>query len=151
MDDKVIDSRMADGGSATRRRRECLACGQRYTTFERVEELQLLVVEAVRRPGAVRAGQDPRRHPPGGQEPAHQRGDIAALAAGVEDEVRELGPGGGERGRRQGRPGAAPPPRPGHLPAVRLGLQGLRGPHRLRAGSGAAAEDDDAERGPPTA
>ena len=38
MDDKVIDSRMADSGAATRRRRECLACGRRYTTFERVEE-----------------------------------------------------------------------------------------------------------------
>jgi transcriptional repressor NrdR len=44
-DDKVIDSRPADGGVAVRRRRHCLACGRRYTTFERVEELGLTVVK----------------------------------------------------------------------------------------------------------
>lgn len=44
-DDKVIDSRSADGGEAVRRRRQCLACGRRYTTFERVEELGLTVVK----------------------------------------------------------------------------------------------------------
>ena len=49
-DDKVIDSRGADDGSAIRRRRECLACGRRFTTFERVEEVPLLVVK---RSGAV--------------------------------------------------------------------------------------------------
>jgi transcriptional repressor NrdR len=36
--DKVIDSRATDGGKCTRRRRECLACRRRYTTYERVEE-----------------------------------------------------------------------------------------------------------------
>ena len=44
-DDKVVDSRLADDGAAIRRRRECLSCGQRYTTFERVEELPLWVVK----------------------------------------------------------------------------------------------------------
>lgn len=44
-EDKVIDSRPADGGAAVRRRRHCLACGRRYTTFERVEELGLTVVK----------------------------------------------------------------------------------------------------------
>ena len=38
-DDKVVDSRVADDGGAIRRRRECLACGRRYTTYERVEEV----------------------------------------------------------------------------------------------------------------
>ena len=38
-DDKVVDSRSADEGAAIRRRRECLACGRRYTTFERTEPL----------------------------------------------------------------------------------------------------------------
>ncbi|MGH9024617.1 MAG: transcriptional regulator NrdR [Acidimicrobiia bacterium] len=42
-DDKVVDSRAADDGGAIRRRRECLACGRRYTTYERVEELGLVV------------------------------------------------------------------------------------------------------------
>lgn len=36
--DKVIDSRATEGGTVIRRRRECLACGRRYTTYERVEE-----------------------------------------------------------------------------------------------------------------
>lgn len=36
--DKVIDSRLTEGGQAVRRRRECTACGRRYTTKERVEE-----------------------------------------------------------------------------------------------------------------
>lgn len=44
-DDKVIDSRGAEDGSAIRRRRECLACGRRFTTFERVEEIPLVVVK----------------------------------------------------------------------------------------------------------
>ncbi|HVE45598.1 MAG TPA: transcriptional regulator NrdR [Acidimicrobiales bacterium] len=44
-DDKVVDSRTADEGAAIRRRRECLACGQRFTTFERIEELSMVVVK----------------------------------------------------------------------------------------------------------
>jgi transcriptional repressor NrdR len=42
-DDKVVDSRPSDEGSAVRRRRECLACGQRFTTYERHEEAPLVV------------------------------------------------------------------------------------------------------------
>jgi transcriptional repressor NrdR len=44
-DDKVVDSRPAEQGSAIRRRRECRSCGRRFTTFERVEELGLMVVK----------------------------------------------------------------------------------------------------------
>lgn len=44
-DDKVVDSRTADDGSAIRRRRECLACGRRFTTYERLEEVPLVVVK----------------------------------------------------------------------------------------------------------
>ena len=51
-EDKVIDSRSADEGAAIRRRRECLGCGRRYTTFERTEPLPLLVVK---RSGSVEA------------------------------------------------------------------------------------------------
>lgn len=43
--DKVVDSRQSDDGSSIRRRRECLSCGQRFTTFERLEEVPLLVVK----------------------------------------------------------------------------------------------------------
>ena len=45
LDDKVIDSRASDDGTAIRRRRECLSCGRRSTTFERLEEVPLLVVK----------------------------------------------------------------------------------------------------------
>jgi transcriptional repressor NrdR len=44
-EDKVVDSRPADHGQAIRRRRQCLSCGRRYTTYERVEELGLMVVK----------------------------------------------------------------------------------------------------------
>lgn len=44
-DDKVIDSRPADGGNSIRRRRECLSCRRRYTSFERIEEIGLYVLK----------------------------------------------------------------------------------------------------------
>ena len=44
-DDRVIDSRLAEEGAAIRRRRECTACGHRYTTFERIDEVPLTVVK----------------------------------------------------------------------------------------------------------
>jgi len=46
LDDKVVDSRTADDGTAVRRRRECLACSTRYTTFERLEEAPLVVMKS---------------------------------------------------------------------------------------------------------
>ncbi|MDP3014326.1 MAG: transcriptional regulator NrdR [Candidatus Subteraquimicrobiales bacterium] len=42
---KVIDSRAAANGEAIRRRRECLKCQQRYTTYERQEEIPLTVIK----------------------------------------------------------------------------------------------------------
>ena len=44
-EDKVVDSRTAEEGRAIRRRRECLGCGRRYTTFERAEEVPLLILK----------------------------------------------------------------------------------------------------------
>lgn len=44
-DDKVVDSREGRDGSATRRRRECLACGRRFTTYERVDAVMPMVVK----------------------------------------------------------------------------------------------------------
>ncbi len=41
----MVDTRLADEGAAVRRRRECLSCGRRFTTFERVDELPLWVVK----------------------------------------------------------------------------------------------------------
>lgn len=45
LEDKVIDSRLSQDGSTTRRRRECLSCAKRFTTYERVEEALPLVVK----------------------------------------------------------------------------------------------------------
>lgn len=44
-DDKVVDSRHAPDGTSIRRRRACLACQERFTTFERLEEQPLSVVK----------------------------------------------------------------------------------------------------------
>ena len=44
-DDKVIESRTIDDGSAIRRRRECIQCKSRFTSYERVEEKPLMVVK----------------------------------------------------------------------------------------------------------
>jgi len=41
--DKVVDSRTSADGDAIRRRRECLACGRRFTTYERLEPIALVV------------------------------------------------------------------------------------------------------------
>ncbi len=44
-ENKVVDSRTARDGDAIRRRRECLACGARFTTYEYVERTQVLVIK----------------------------------------------------------------------------------------------------------
>jgi transcriptional repressor NrdR len=45
IEEKVVDSREARDGAAVRRRRECLNCGRRFTTYERIEEIQFMVVK----------------------------------------------------------------------------------------------------------
>jgi transcriptional repressor NrdR len=44
-DDKVLDSRAARDGAAIRRRRECAACGHRFTTYEEIDRDEVLVVK----------------------------------------------------------------------------------------------------------
>jgi transcriptional repressor NrdR len=44
-DDKVIDSRASREGASVRRRRQCLGCGHRFTTYEKVEHEELMVVK----------------------------------------------------------------------------------------------------------
>jgi len=45
LDDKVIDSRLSKDGTSIRRRRECLGCETRFTTYEQVERVELLAVK----------------------------------------------------------------------------------------------------------
>ncbi len=43
--DKVVDSRESGSGDAIRRRRECLQCGRRFTSYERIEEIPYMVIK----------------------------------------------------------------------------------------------------------
>jgi transcriptional repressor NrdR len=92
MEDKVVDSRMADAGAATRRRRECLACGRRFTTFERVEELTVVVVKR----SGIRETFERGKVLAGIRRAAKNRplaeADLEAIAAEVEEQVRLSGP-----------------------------------------------------------
>ena len=45
LEDKVVDSREAKDGDSIRRRRECLACGRRFTSYERIDEIPYMVVK----------------------------------------------------------------------------------------------------------
>jgi transcriptional repressor NrdR len=88
---KVVDSRDAEDGAAVRRRRECLSCASRFTTYERVDEVPLVVVKSdgTRQPfdrakivAGVLAASKGRA-----VEPAR----FEQLACDVEDEVRLAG------------------------------------------------------------
>ena len=90
-DSKVLDSRESAEGTVTRRRRECLGCRKRFTTYERVEELMPLVVK-----------KDGRREPydrekliSGLQKAVEKRpvsmDQLEALVADVESRVLERG------------------------------------------------------------
>ncbi len=56
-DSKVIDSRSADEGRTIRRRRECVQCGKRFTTYETIEDTPVLVVKS----GGTRQSYDPQK------------------------------------------------------------------------------------------
>jgi len=90
-EDKVVDSRLAESGAAIRRRRECLECGRRYTTYERAEEVPLIVVK--------RNGEeepfDIDKIVDGVRRSIKNRpiteADLRALAEDVEESVRDMG------------------------------------------------------------
>jgi transcriptional repressor NrdR len=91
LDNKVIDSRLSEGGEATRRRRECVGCGRRYTTYERLEEALPLIVKKDGR----REAWD-RRKLLQGLERACQKRPVSAearegVADAIERELRESG------------------------------------------------------------
>jgi transcriptional repressor NrdR len=46
LEDKVLDSRSLAEGTSVRRRRECISCGYRFTSYERIEEQMLMVVKS---------------------------------------------------------------------------------------------------------
>lgn len=89
-DTKVVDSRAADDGASIRRRRECLECTYRFTTYERLENAPLMVVKNSGR----RAPFDRDKVQSGVQSACKGRpvelDQIQTLAQSVEDEVRAL-------------------------------------------------------------
>jgi transcriptional repressor NrdR len=91
-DDKVVDSRPADESAAVRRRRECLACGRRYTTYERVEELPLMVVKrsGVKEPFDAEKLRSGIERAVAGS--AIDRAAVDALVAEIEEHARASGP-----------------------------------------------------------
>ena len=92
VDDKVVDSRTTDDGAAIRRRRACLACGRRFTTFERIEESPLVVVKR----SGHREPFDRAKLVAGLRAATKNRAGVAerveALAAELEEVLRMEGP-----------------------------------------------------------
>jgi transcriptional repressor NrdR len=88
---KVVDSRLAEEGSSIRRRRQCLICAARFTTYERVDEVPLLVVKS----NGMRTPFDRSKIEAGVMAACKGRSvspqEIQQLASDVEDEVRLLG------------------------------------------------------------
>jgi transcriptional repressor NrdR len=90
LDDRVVDSRLAEDGAAIRRRRECAACGRRYTTYERLEQAPLWVTKR----GGDREPFDRSKLVAGVQSAAKNRPveleALTSLAQEVEDSLRGL-------------------------------------------------------------
>jgi transcriptional repressor NrdR len=88
---KVVDSRLAEEGSSIRRRRQCLACASRFTTYERVDGVPLVVIKS----NGLRTAFDRNKIESGviaackGRSVASEQ--IHLLATNVEDEIRLLG------------------------------------------------------------
>jgi transcriptional repressor NrdR len=88
---RVLESRRADGGAATRRRRECPACGRRFTTFERREREPLFVIKR----DGERQRFDRAKLAGGLLRAAHKRpvepAAVERLVAGIEDAAEAAG------------------------------------------------------------
>jgi transcriptional repressor NrdR len=91
--DKVVDSRSAERGDAIRRRRECLSCGRRFTTYERVEQLGLVVIK---RNGTTEP-YDREKMVAGIRKALVNRpvteDQVMALVSKIEERLRRKGPG----------------------------------------------------------
>jgi transcriptional repressor NrdR len=96
-DDKVVDSRVAEEGAAIRRRRECLSCGRRYTTYERIEDVSL----AVRKRSGATEPFDRAKLRAGIERAGTGRLDDAVLDGVVADIEEELRAQGNEVGTDQ--------------------------------------------------
>ena len=91
-DDKVVDSRQSEDGTSIRRRRACLVCQRRFTTFERLDEVGLVVLKR----SGLREPFD-RAKVVAGLEAATKSRPVSSaqldgLVGDVEDALRAIGP-----------------------------------------------------------
>ena len=91
LEDRVVDSREAQDGQATRRRRECLGCARRFTTYERIEDVLPQVVKKDGRREAFDRQKIVEGLATACQKRPVSAEQIEALVAGVERQVQELG------------------------------------------------------------
>jgi transcriptional repressor NrdR len=90
-EDKVVDSREAQDGRATRRRRECLACGRRFTTYERIDEILPQIVKKDGRRETYDRDKIVKGLEIACQKRPVSREQIEALVASVERQLQEVG------------------------------------------------------------
>jgi transcriptional repressor NrdR len=91
LEDRVVDSREAQEGQATRRRRECLGCARRFTTYERIEEVLPQVVKKDGRREAFDREKIVEGVATACQKRPVSAEQIEALVTGVERQLQELG------------------------------------------------------------
>ena len=128
-DTRVVDSRDLDDAATIRRRRECAACGARFTTYERIEAARLVVVkrdgtrqefDRDKLAAGLRKALTRRPVPDGAAERAADEIEASSAAAGAD--------GGRVLADRRAGDGAAAGARPDRLHPVRQRLPELRGP-----------------------
>ncbi len=84
---KVVDSRPTEDGTSIRRRRECISCGRRFTTYEKIEEIPIMVIKKDGR----REPFDSEKIAQGVRKACEKRPISAAeMDKAVEDVVREV-------------------------------------------------------------
>ncbi len=91
LEDRVVDSREAQDGEATRRRRECLGCSRRFTTYERIEDVLPQVVKKDGRREAFERAKIADGVAIACQKRPVSAEQIQALVTAVERQLQELG------------------------------------------------------------
>ncbi len=91
LEDRVVDSREAQEGQATRRRRECLGCSRRFTTYERIEDVLPQVVKKDGRREAFDRTKIVDGVATACQKRPVSAEQVEALVVAVERELQELG------------------------------------------------------------
>ncbi len=91
LEDRVVDSREAQEGQVTRRRRECLGCSRRFTTYERIEEVLPQVVKKDGRREAFDRSKIVEGVATACQKRPVSAEQVQALVSDVERELQELG------------------------------------------------------------